>query len=172
VRVEKGRKREKSVKLPFAMNAHAQSAEPVDYTGRHINALDGSRRVMLPPQWRRGEGTKYTMLPWPIGSEDRVLVLPPERWREMLTKLKSQSLTNPRVAALEQVIAETAVQVSLDKVGRICLTEDLTKALRVKNEVELVGRLDKFELWNPKAREAIQKETRKLAVDALKEVEL
>ena len=58
---------------------------------------------MLPAKWRpRDPQTRFTMLPWPIGAEDRLLVLPPERWREMLHKLKARSLSDSRVAALER----------------------------------------------------------------------
>jgi MraZ protein len=150
-----------------------QNAQPVDYTGHFRHGIDGSRRVMLPAKWRpRDPNTRFTMLPWPIGAEDRLLVLPPERWREMLQKLKARSLSDPRIEALEQEIAENAAQVTTDKVGRICLTEEHTKIVKIREEAELVGRLDKFEIWEPGAREAIRAQNRKLAADVLKEIDL
>jgi MraZ protein len=128
---------------------------------------------MLPAKWRPRDGnTKFTILPWPIGVEDRLLVLPPERWREMLQKLKTRSLTDPRIEALEQEIAENAMQVTPDKVGRICLTEDHARAIKVTDEAELVGRLDKFEIWEPSARGAIRAQNKKLAAEVLKEIDL
>jgi MraZ protein len=111
-------------------------------------------------------------LPWPIGAEDRLLVLPPDRWREMLVKLKARSLSDPRVAALEQEIAENAVQVTLDKVGRICLPEELAKTARITSEAEFVGRLDKFEIWEPGARNAVRQQNKRLAAEVLKEIDL
>lgn len=128
---------------------------------------------MLPAKWRpRDPNTKFTILPWPIGVEDRLLVLPPERWREMLQKLKARSLSDPRVEALEQEIAENAMQVTPDKVGRICLTEEHTRTVKITDEAELVGRLDKFEIWEPGVREAIRKQNKKLAAEVLKEIDL
>ena len=128
---------------------------------------------MLPAKWRpRDPNTKFTVLPWPIGAEDRLLVLPPERWREMLTKLKARSLSDPRIEALEQEIAENAAQVVPDKVGRICLLEEHARAAGISGEAELVGRLDKFEIWEPGAREAIRARNKKLAAEALKEMDL
>ena len=128
---------------------------------------------MLPARWRGNDPKqKLTILPWPIGAEDRLLVLPPERWREMVTKLKSRSLSDPRIAALEQEIAENAVQVTLDKVGRMVLPEELASVAKITTEAELVGRLDKFELWEPGAREAIRTQNRKLAAEAAKEIDL
>ena len=101
-----------------------------------------------------------------------MLVLPPERWREMLSKLKAKSLTDPRVAALEQEIAENAAQVTLDKAGRICLPEEQARIAKITNEAELVGRLDKFEIWEPGAREAVRTENKKLAAEAAREIDL
>lgn len=128
---------------------------------------------MLPAKWRPRDGTtKFTVLPWPIGVEDRLLVLPPERWREMLQKLKTRSLSDPRIEALEQEIAENAMQVTPDKVGRICLTEEHARAVKITDEAELVGRLDKFEIWEPNARAAIRAQNKKLAAEVLKEIDL
>jgi MraZ protein len=150
-----------------------KTAEPVDYTGHFRHGIDGSRRVMLPAKWRpRDPQTRFTILPWPIGVEDRLLVLPPARWREMLEKLKTRSLSDSRVEALEQEIAENALQVVPDKVGRICLSEEHAKAVKLTNEAELVGRLDKFEIWEPGAREAIRAQNKKLAAEVLKEIDL
>lgn len=128
---------------------------------------------MLPAKWRpRDPHARFTILPWPIGAEDRLLVLPPERWREMLQKLKARSLSDSRVAALEQEIAENALQVTPDKVGRICLSEEHTQTVKITSEAELVGRLDKFEIWEPGARAAIRAQNKKLAAEVLKEIDL
>jgi len=128
---------------------------------------------MLPAKWRpRDPNTKFTVLPWPIGAEDRLLVLPPERWREMLQKLKMRSLSDPRIEALEQEIAENASQVTPDKVGRICITEEHARVVKITDEAELVGRLDKFEIWEPAARAAIRAQNKKLAAEVLKEIDL
>jgi len=148
-------------------------AERIDYTGHYRHGIDASRRVMLPAKWRpRDPATSFTVLPWPIGKEDRLLVLPPERWREMLQKLKSRSLSDPAIEALEQEIAENANQVTPDKVGRICLIESHAAAIKLTGEAELVGRLDKFEIWEPGARGAVRANNKKLAAEALKTIDL
>jgi MraZ protein len=151
----------------------SDNPEPVDYTGHFRHGIDGSRRIMFPAKWRPAQAdVKFTILPWPIGAEDRLLVLPPERWREMLQKLKARSLSDPRVAALEQEIAENAAQVVLDKVGRICLPEEMARRAGITNEAEFVGRLDKFEIWEPNAREAVRAQNKKLAAEVAREIDL
>lgn len=150
-----------------------KASEPIVFTGHCCHGVDDSRRVMIPARWRpRDRNVKFTLIPWPIGTEDRLLVLPPERWREMLARIRAKSMANPRVAALERQIGGNAVEQSLDKVGRICLPETMSKTVGVDKEVELVGRLDKFEIWNPQRYEAVSAEDKKLAVEALKEIDL
>ncbi len=128
---------------------------------------------MLPAKWRpRDPDTRFTIIPWPIGAEDRLLVLPPDRWREMLNKLKQRSLSDPRIEALEQELAENAAQVTPDKVGRIGLLEEHARAVNITDEAELVGRLDKFEIWQPAARDAVRAQNKKLAAQVLKEIDL
>jgi MraZ protein len=90
----------------------------------------------------------------------------------MLQKLKSRSMADPRIEALEQEIAENAAQVAPDKVGRICLNEEHTRRVNISSEAELVGRLDKFEIWEPAAREAARAQNRKLAAEVLREIDL
>ncbi|MBU6402485.1 MAG: hypothetical protein KGS61_19365 [Verrucomicrobia bacterium] len=150
-----------------------KSSEPIDYTGHWRHGVDDSRRVMIPARWRpRDPRVQLTLVPWPVGAEDRLLVLPPGRWREMLGRIRSKSLADPRVAALERVIGGTAIQQSLDKVGRICLPETMSTAVGLGKEVELVGRLDKFEIWDPRRYDALSAQDAKLAAEALKEMEL
>lgn len=155
------------------MKENATNAEHVGFTGHFRHGIDGSRRVMLPAKWRpRDASTVFTILPWPIGTEDRLLVLPPDRWGELLAKLKGRSLNDRGAAALEKVIAENAVQVTTDKVGRICLNEEHARLAGLKNEAELVGCLNKFEIWEPKACEAMRAENMTLALEALKSIDL
>jgi DNA-binding transcriptional regulator/RsmH inhibitor MraZ len=44
--------------------------------------------------------------------------------------------------------------------------------VKITDEAELVGRLDKFEIWEPAARAAIRAQNKKLAAGVLKEIDL
>jgi DNA-binding transcriptional regulator/RsmH inhibitor MraZ len=64
--------------------------------------------------------------------------------------MKSNSLTDTRVATLERVLGSISVPLTLDSVGRFCLPEDLAKAVGIGKQAKFVGRMDKFEIWDPK----------------------
>ena len=144
-----------------------------NFHGNFRHGIDDSRRVMIPAKWRPTDpSVVFTVLLWPISLEEFHLVLPPERWQVMLDKLKMKSLHDKRVATLERVIGATSAPLSLDKVGRFCLPDNLAKAAAIEREAEFVGRLDKFEIWSPKRFLAGVSEDKSLAATVAEEIEL
>jgi len=132
-------------------------AEPIvpNFHGNFEYGIDASKRVMVPAKWRPEDpNVLFTLILWPINVEQYVLVLPPNRWHAMLEKLKAQSLDDEVVAAIERVIGETSVQLTLDRAGRFCLPEFLTRPAGITDKVKFVPRLDKFEMWDPERRAA------------------
>lgn len=150
-----------------------EATDEKEYNGRCRHGVDASRRVMVPSEWRpQTPDVQFTLIAWPVGEEDRLLVLPPARWKEMRDRLKGESMSDPEVAALETHIAANSAKVSVDKVGRLCLPEGLSEMIGLKKEVELVGRLDKFEIWNPATYAKSSAANRELAISAFKRVRL
>jgi MraZ protein len=72
---------------------------------------------------------------------------------------------------LKRFIGSESVQVTLDKVGRICLPEEMARAAGVKDEAVLVGLLDRFEIWNPARYENVKAADAVLASEAFKLME-
>lgn len=145
------------------------SIEPTEYTGQSLHGVDESRRLMVPSRWRPQDPKfKFRIILWPIGGEQYLMVLPPERWRELLTRLNAMSLSDEDAAALERVIGGTSAGVTLDKVGRICLPEDMAGAVAIEKEALLVGRLNKFEIWNPERYATVRASDKKVAAAAFK----
>jgi division/cell wall cluster transcriptional repressor MraZ len=106
---------------------------------------------MIPVKWRpKDPSVVFMVLAWPIAVKDFLLVLPPDGWRAMKEKMKSNSLTDTRVATLERVMGSISVPLTLDRVGRFCLPDHLAEAVGIRKEAQFVGRMDKFEVWDPK----------------------
>jgi division/cell wall cluster transcriptional repressor MraZ len=137
------------------------------------HGIDDSRRVMLPAKWRpKDPGLVFRVLPWPVNVEECLLVLPPERWDVMMQKLKMNRMQDRRVAALERVLGGTSAALTLDKVGRLCLPENLAKAAALEKEAVFVGRLDKFEIWSPARHKDSTIQDKILAASVVEEVDL
>ena len=142
------------------------------FHGRFRHGIDSSRRVMIPAKWRPKEKVEFTVLLWPIRSPRFLLVLPPERWQVMLNKLKAKSLTDGKVAALERFIGESSVPLELDRVGRFMLPQELAEAAGLTEEAQFVGRLDKFEIWDPERYKQQLDEDRNVAATTAEEIDL
>lgn len=136
------------------------------------HGVDLQRRVQIPSMWRPSKsGAEFTLILWPQSSEGPCLrVLP----REEMVELKASIDAMPngeRKTALKRVIGSASVQVPLDKNGRLCLPENMTRGADIKNEAVLVGLLDQFEIWNPERYERVQAADAVLAQEAFKLME-
>src|SRR5260370_35042443 len=118
-------------------------AKVPSFHGNFRHGIDQSRRVMIPARWRpKNKDLVFTVILWPVGGEEFLLVLPPERWRVMLDKLKAKSLQDKRVATLEGGIGAASSPLALDHVGGFCLADHLAKAAGIESETEVARRAD------------------------------
>ena len=170
-----GRERENQFSLPDkkCTMPDAESIAVPTFHGDFRYRVDTSRRLMLPAGWRpKDPKVVLTAVLWPIKVEQYVLVLPPERWQKMLDAFKTQSLGDERVAALERTIGGTSASLVLDKVGRFLLPDHLARPAGLEKEVQFVGRLGKFEIWNPERRGVASPDDKTLAAAVVQEINL
>jgi MraZ protein len=147
------------------MPGNADTVHPEFYCGRYDRGVDQSRRILLPAEWRgEGRSIDFTILAWPMQGPSYLLVLPPQRWALMRQNLGNISLTNEAAAKAERFISVNSFPRSLDTYGRLPIPDAAAKAVGIEGEAALVGRLDKFEIWDPRRLDAnlSDPETRKV----------
>ncbi len=144
------------------------------YNGCFTHGVDSSARVMLPSVWRPTDpDTQFAVIPWPLGKKDYLIVLPPARWQVLVERLKAgASLTNQAFARVERELAGAMVLMKMDKVGRFCLGERLTTEAGIGKEATMVGRLDKFEIWDAAKRKAAQAQEASIPAEQLESLML
>jgi MraZ protein len=144
------------------------------YTGCFTHGVDASDRVMVPSVWRPADpDTVFAVIPWPLDQPEFLLVLPPARWQAMIDRLKAAaSLTNPKFAKVERKLAGSTFLMKMDKAGRFCLGEKLTAKAGIGEEATLVGRLDKFEIWDAARQEAAEAEDTPISPEELESMML
>lgn len=72
---------------------------------------------------------------------------------------------------LKRFIGSESVQVTLDKVGRICLPDKMTRDAGISTEAMLVGLLDRFEIWSQERFEKVKASDAIMAQEAFKLME-
>jgi MraZ protein len=146
-------------------------ARGVIYSGQVLHSIDPSRRVMIPKKWR-SDGAEFWALPWPIAKKECLLVVPAARFHSVLERLSSMSLSSKSAALVERVIGGTSECLELDKAGRICLPEAMTAGVGIKDQALFVGRMNKFEIWEPERFKAASQADEALAAAEIENMNL
>ena len=151
----------------------AQTKELTVYNSSYLHGVDEKRRVQVPAKWRPEEaGVELTMILWPKHQAGNCLrVLPPLEMAQLMADIDAMPNGDPNKVVLKRFIGSESVQVSLDKAGRICLPDGMARAAGIKDEVMLVGLLDRFEIWNPTRYETVKATDAVMATEAFKLME-
>jgi MraZ protein len=96
------------------------------------------------------------------------LVLPPEPLNTLLEKLKAMPYSDPQAEVLRRRLGRHSDQAVMDKAGRICIPEMLSKGAGIEREAVMVGSWDRFEIWSPARYEAALQVEDALAPQAFK----
>lgn len=118
-------------------------------TGEFRHTLDDRSRVAVPVRFRTRLAQGATLARW----LDRCLGLfPHDEWEELAAKLRGLPLTNPNAREFARFMSSGAVEVELDKQGRILVPGYLREyAGLTEGEVIVVGALNRLEIWAPAA---------------------
>ncbi|HEX7470050.1 MAG TPA: hypothetical protein VF437_04855 [Verrucomicrobiae bacterium] len=149
------------------------NTEPTYYNSLYRHGVDEKRRVQVPAMWRPAKsGIEFTLILWPKEKEGPCLrVLPPEEMAELMKSIDAMSNSDPSKVVLKRFIGSESVQVALDKSGRICIPDEMARGAKIKDEVVLVGLLDRFEIWNPERYEQKRASDAVMAQEAFKLME-
>src|SRR5256885_14771487 len=137
-----------------------ESTGPTYFNSEYQHGVDEKRRISIPAKWRPEKpGTELTLVVWPKAKEGPCLrALPPAKMADLMRDIDAMQNSDPNKGVLKRFIGSKSVQVALDKVGRICLPEQMAKTAGVSEGIEavVVGLLDRFEIWNPERYEKVK----------------
>src|SRR5215475_14378450 len=107
------------------------TVETTYYNSIYRHGVDEKRRVQIPAKWRPSEsGVELTVVLWPKTKEGPCLrVLPPQQMAALMNDIQTMPNSDPNKVVLKRFIGSESVQAPLDKSGRICLPEEMAKAV-------------------------------------------
>lgn len=146
---------------------------PTVYNSKYRHGVDEKRRIQIPAKWRPKEpGTELTMVVWPKMKEGPCLrVLPPEAMSRLMNDINSMPNDDLRKPTLKRYVGSGSEQVTLDKVGRICLPDEMARQAGITDEAVLVGLLDRYEIWAPDRYEKVKAADEVIAPEAFRLME-
>lgn len=110
--------------------------------GEHQYALDEKGRVVIPPRFRRVLGDQVVLT---RGIDPCVTVYSPTEWvkvEEALRRLPT------RQRDVVRYLLAGAVDVDLDRQGRITLPQHLRQHAGIERDVVVVGLISRLEIWS------------------------
>lgn len=151
----------------------AELIETTYYNSSYRHGVDEKRRIQIPAKWRPAQpGVEFTLVLWPKPKEGPCLrALPPQQMAALMRDIDAMPNSDPSKVVLKRFIGSESVQVPLDKVGRICLPEEMARAAGISDEAVLVGLLDRFEIWSPERYEKVKASDAIMAQEAFKLME-
>ncbi|MDQ7857553.1 MAG: division/cell wall cluster transcriptional repressor MraZ [Armatimonadota bacterium] len=133
--------------------------------GEYEYALDDKGRVVIPTRFRRVLGDQVVAA---RGLDPCVSIYSPEGWARVEEELVQLSTGKRDIV---RVILASAVDLELDRQGRVTLPARLRQYAGIDRDVVVVGLIRRVEIWNRSAWAAYIERAQKAALQIAEQVE-
>ena len=117
------------------------------YLGSYLYQVDDKGRVTLPAAFRRGgESQSFVLIQ---AQPDALSLFPADAWDQVQERLRTLARSAPRSRHQMLGLTANAIEVVPDKQGRILIPDRLRAAVGITDEAQMIGAIDKIEIWNP-----------------------
>jgi MraZ protein len=122
------------------------------FSGTYYFNVDPKGRVIIPAPLRELIGSNYsTKLYVTNAPADPCLRLYPlEEWNRLQEKARSRPASNAHMKFFMRRVIGGAVEVEIDKQGRIQIPVALRENAKIHAEIAIVGQTDRIEIWDRK----------------------
>jgi len=126
--------------------------------GEYHHTIDIKKRLALPAKFRRelGKGVVITR-----GLDNCLVVYSAKEWQVMSDKLGKLPAGQLEARGFARIMLAGAMEVELDRLGRILIPDYLKEYASLKKNVVVCGLYNRLEIWNEEKWEAYKKETEK-----------
>lgn len=115
------------------------------FIGEYCYTIDEKKRIAIPAKFRKALGKKAVIT---TGLDNCLVVYPIQEWEKLAKKL--ENLPNGQVDArgFSRIMLSGAIDVELDKLGRILVPDYLKKYALLTKNVAILGLSNKIEIWD------------------------
>lgn len=113
--------------------------------GEHHHTLDDKKRVALPAKFRKELGKKIVIT---RGFDKCLALFTPASWQLYLDKLHNISLGQADGRMLSRFVVGGAMEMEVDKAGRILIPDYLKEFASFKADIVFIGLENRIELWD------------------------
>lgn len=113
--------------------------------GEYTHTIDPKKRLSLPAKWRKELGKTVVVT---RGLDNCLFVYPNSAWQEITKKVSQLSFGSEATRSFNRFFLSGAVEVDVDKLGRILLPDFLKEFAGLDSKVALAGVHDRVEIWD------------------------
>jgi MraZ protein len=117
-----------------------------DFTGEYRHQIDDKGRLAVPSKMRVLLAGTFYVARW---LDACLAILPGNEWDAIADKVAGLPMTDPRSRALERRLYGGAVEMELDRQGRILVPQHLREFAGLQGEVFVIGARSHAEIWAP-----------------------
>jgi len=134
------------------------------FIGEYQHNIDDKGRLAVPTKFRQDllKGAVVTR-----GLDHCLFVYMAKAWKEMAEKLATLPISQSKSRAFARLMLAGAMDVQLDRQGRIVLPEYLREYATMKKKVVVAGLYDRLEIWDDAAwtkyKTATEKDSNEIA---------
>lgn len=113
--------------------------------GQYEHTIDIKKRLALPSKFRGELGDKVIITK---GLENCLVVYTESEWQIMAQKLSNLPISQVEARSFSRNILAGAMEVGLDKLGRILVPDYLKEYANLKKNVTICGLSNRLEIWD------------------------
>ena len=128
------------------------------FTGSYFHTMDNKGRVSIPARYReilKDRKDRHIII---TNWEGYVLAFPQSAWIVFIEELAKKPMLDPRFRHLQRLLISGAEECSLDRQGRILVSQNLRDYAKLSREVCLVGAIRCSEIWDRSTFESHRKQ--------------
>ena len=121
------------------------------FIGEYQHNLDTKGRITLPSKFREELGEDFFITK---GMDNCLFVYTQDEWVNMDEKINGLKLSRKEARGIARLFYAGAINVSLDKMGRVLLPQNLRDYAKLGKEAVVIGVSSRIEIWDKEAWEA------------------
>ena len=126
--------------------------------GQYEHTIDAKKRLALPAKFRNELGEKVIVTK---GVENCLIVYTEKEFLIMSEKLSNLTMSQPEARSFTRTMLAGAMEVALDKLGRILVPDYLKAYAGLNKNVVICGLSNRLEIWDLESWNAWTKEAEK-----------
>ena len=122
----------------------------LSFTGEYSNSLDQKHRLSIPVKFRKAlDPINDRIFVITRGFDPCLILYPVSEWTRVEEQLSQLSSIRGQHRNFVRSIVRHATYLQYDSQGRIAIPDNLLEFASVKKDVDVIGMINKIELWAP-----------------------